>query len=135
MLALDHPAHGVKHKHFSFISDRQKGLSQALKEVFPENYAMFCAVHITRNIETNPGMGKKDSQYVLPLAKTFSPRLYQELMSKLTAAAQRYLKRIPKEQWRNTAWMEDPSLPPRYGVRTSNMSESTNSMFGNSKRC
>jgi MULE transposase domain/Ulp1 protease family, C-terminal catalytic domain/SWIM zinc finger len=127
MLTLDHPKHRVQKKLFTFISDRQKGLVQALKEVFPDNHATFCAIHIARNVERS--MGKKDSKYVVHLARTFSPMLFQVLMTELTAAARQYLEAIPASQWINTAWLEDSTLPPRYGVRTSNMSESSNSMF------
>jgi Transposase, Mutator family len=127
----DHPKHGVQYKRFSFISDRQKGLIEALQEVFPDNHASFCAIHIARNVER--AMGKNVSKYVIPLAKTFSPMVSEVLLSKVTAAARHYLEDIPASQWRNTAWLEDPTLPPRYGIRTSNMSESANSMFEKSR--
>jgi hypothetical protein len=40
-----------------------------------------------------------------------------------------YVEAIPRNRWRNTAWLEDKTLPPRYGVLSSNMSEAANSMF------
>jgi hypothetical protein len=57
----------------------------------------------------------------------------EELMTKISGAGREYLENIPASQWRNTAWLEDPTLPPMYGVKTSNMSESTNSMFEKSR--
>ena len=36
---------------------------------------------------------------------------------------------IPDKQWRGTAWLDDIGLPPRFGIYTSNMSESANNMF------
>jgi transposase-like protein len=97
MLTLDHPKHGVQYKLFTFTSDRQKGLIQALKEAFPDNHATFCAIHIARNVERS--MGKKDSKYVVHLTRKISPMLFQELMTKLTAAARLYLEAIPSSQW------------------------------------
>ena len=36
---------------------------------------------------------------------------------------------IPDNHWRSTAWLDDLTLPPRFGIVTSNMSESMNNMF------
>ena len=36
---------------------------------------------------------------------------------------------IDQEPWRNTSWIQNISLPPRYGINTTNISESTNSMI------
>ena len=36
---------------------------------------------------------------------------------------------IPPHQWKGIAWSDDKGLPPRYGIVTSNMSESMNNMF------
>ena len=52
-----------------------------------------------------------------------------QLIEKMSKKGHEYLLDIPAEQWRSTSWRDDPCLPPRYGVVTSNMSESTNSMF------
>jgi len=130
-LVMDHPKPGVAYKYFTFISDRQKGLNEILQDVFPDNHVCFCAVHIARNVERS--FGKNVAEYVFPLAKTFSPMLSGELMTKITAAGREYLEGIPPSQWRNTAWLADPTLPQRYGIRTSNMSESSNSMFEKSR--
>ncbi|KAG7357678.1 hypothetical protein IV203_002366 [Nitzschia inconspicua] len=46
----------------------------------------------------------------------------------LKAGMGRKLKIDPK-QWMDSAWLQDDTLPPRYGVRSSNISESANSMF------
>jgi hypothetical protein len=58
VLCANHPDEHIHYKHFSFISDRQKGLVDALKNVFPDNHAMHCAIHIARNTEVKVG-GKK----------------------------------------------------------------------------
>lgn len=57
MLVMEHPKCSIRYKYFSFMSDRQKGLVQALQEVFPENLSCYCAIHIARNAERN--LGKK----------------------------------------------------------------------------
>lgn len=134
ILSAPHPKTEVTKKYFTFICDRQKGLLEALHEVFPHNHSCFCAVHIARNVQMRHG-GKRMSKYVLPLAYTFSPRFANELLAKMTAETRAYVEGIERNRWRNTAWLEDPTLPPRYGVRTSNLSEGTNSMFEAARNC
>ena len=51
ILFQDHPNEGIEYKYFTFISDRQKGLVNALTEVFPQNHSCYYAVHIQRNLE------------------------------------------------------------------------------------
>jgi hypothetical protein len=128
-LVVDHPKDGVTYKYFTFISDRQKGLIQSLQKVFPRNHACFCVIHIARNVETKPHMGRKMSKYVVQLARTFSPLYYEELLRNVSESCRQYLESIPGSEWRNISWLENPALPPRYGILTSNMSESANSMF------
>jgi zinc finger SWIM domain-containing protein 3 len=126
-LSSDHPHPQVQHKLFTFVSDRQKGLIEALSDVFPSNHSTYCAVHIARNVER--AFGKKAAKYVFPLAKSFGSVYSHALLDKVTPNCRQYLNAIPASQWRSDAWIADPSLPPRYGIRTSNMSESMNSMF------
>jgi SWIM zinc finger len=66
---------------------------------------------------------------VVPLAKTFSPSYAEDLLHAMGAAAKAYVAKIEHPQWRSTAWLDDEALPPRYGIVTSKMSESANSMF------
>jgi hypothetical protein len=130
ILTMDHPNGRVRYKYFSFVSDRQKGLMQALKNVFPNNHSWFCSIHIQRNVERMHG--KKVAGYVTPLAKSCSHRQSTRMLkeiAKLSNGALRYLEGIEPSQWRGTAWLDDLGLPPRYGIVTSNMAESSNSMF------
>lgn len=130
ILVMDHPHPRVAFKYFSFVSDRQKGLIQSLKTVFPQNHSWFCAIHIARNVERFAG--KSVSKYVHPLSVSCSNRLSNDWMGKigqLSKKARKYLEEIPQNQWRGTAWLENLCLPPRYGIVTSNMSESVNNMF------
>ncbi|KAG7363118.1 hypothetical protein IV203_026478 [Nitzschia inconspicua] len=50
-------------------------------------------------------------------------------MEQVSSKGREYLKEMPKEQWQGTAWIENPSLPPRFGIVTTNMSKSANSML------
>jgi MULE transposase domain len=81
ILAVDHPKSTVTYKYFSFVSDRQKGLTNALTRVFPENHSYFCSVHIARNVERLAGT--KVSKFVHSLSTTFSHRLSSKLLSKI----------------------------------------------------
>ena len=67
------------------------------------------------------------------LSRTWSTHIVGEVLTKMPEGGRAYLEGIPPSQWRNTAWLDDPSLPPRYGIRTSNMSEATNSMFDDAR--
>ena len=130
ILVMQHPKARVHYKYFLFVSDRQKGLINVLRKVFAGNHSSVCAIHLARNTE-NIG-GKKVSKYVHPLATTFSIRQADEWLEKIgtiSNKARQYLEEIPANQWRSTAWLDDLGFPPRYGIVTSNMSESMNNMF------
>jgi hypothetical protein len=129
-LVVDHPKASVSKKYYTFVSDRQKGLINALQEVFPENHAMFCSIHIARNAAKFAG--KKIAGLVYSLSKTSSHMVAGEIIEKIgkvSQRAKRYIEDIEKDQWRGTAWLDNPCLPPRYGICTSNLSESANQMF------
>ena len=126
-----HPNAIVDKLRFTFISDRQKGLLEAVKEVFPLNHSCYCAVHIARNVQVK--FGAQQSKSIIKLAKTFSSAEANYYMERLRKPCREYVERIEPEQWRSTAWVkaysEDKALPPRFGVVTSNMSEAVNAMF------
>jgi transposase-like protein len=54
----------------TFVSDRDKGLIEAMKEVIPENHLAHCAVHIERNVLTRFGLPA--SKCIQQIAKAFS---------------------------------------------------------------
>ena len=129
-LVVDHPKAAIDYKYYMFISDRQKGLINALRNVFPHNHATFCSSHIARNVEKLAG--KRVASMVYSLSKTSSHLVAGEVLEnigKLSERAKEYLEEIQDNEWRGTAWLDDMSLPTRYGICTSNMSESTNNMF------
>lgn len=57
---------------FVFVSDRDKGLKPAMKEVFPRNKEFSCAKYIESNV--NQRFGKQCGRYVMAIAKTYSAR-------------------------------------------------------------
>jgi Transposase, Mutator family len=119
---------------FVFISDRDKGLKQSLAELLANHHAMSCAIHIQRN--TFAKFGQKVSKFVNDICKTYSARREEELFDKierLSVAAKNYLKAIPAKEWRSTEWVRTPTLPARYGITSTNISESANSMLDNAR--
>ncbi|KAG7365455.1 MULE transposase domain containing protein [Nitzschia inconspicua] len=134
LLKMQHPDNRCRFCYFTVISDRQKGLIQALQQVFPDNHHCFCSVHIARYVEKE--VGKQVAKHVHAMSATFSKRESDELMAKINAISARgkkYLEGISANQWRSTAWVDDPTLPPRFGIVTTNMSESVNSMVGDAR--
>jgi hypothetical protein len=61
---------GVVRPPFLFISDKEKGLKEALKAVFPNKYEMSCARHIQANVTQK--FGKQCAKFVCSIAKSFS---------------------------------------------------------------
>ena len=121
---------------FIFVSDRDKGLKPALNKVFPDNCEMSCAKHIEANVTQK--FGKQCGRHVMAMAKTYSVRYYNELLdlmrtSKSEKAAD-YVHAITTRGvlWSNSQWT-DSNLTPRFGIVTSNTSESLNSMFNSAR--
>ena len=122
--------------YFTFVSDRDKGLQESLKEIFPNNHQTSCTVHIQRNVLVRYGMPA--SKCVPHIAKTYSTRqedVWLKDLNTRSGLARNYVDNIPAETWRNTSWILDNSLPPRYGITSSNISESANSMFETARDC
>jgi MULE transposase domain len=72
LLHMDHPlqAHN-QYAYFTYVSDRDKGLLQALENNFPKNYSMQCSIHIQRNSFTQ-FRPKNASTQVHEISKMFS---------------------------------------------------------------
>jgi Transposase, Mutator family len=76
LLDMDHPQEScIGHAYFTFVSDRDKGLVQALEETFPRNHSTHCSIHIQRNVQAkfHP---REVSNNISKIAHTFSA--YQE---------------------------------------------------------
>jgi MULE transposase domain len=53
LLDMDHTQESCgDHAYFTFVSDRNKGLVQALEETFPRNHTTHCSIHIQRYVQT-----------------------------------------------------------------------------------
>ncbi len=103
---------------------------------------MSCARHIQANMRQK--FGKQCAKFVCSIAKSFSTRnasLLLDEIQKVKPEAARYLESITVSGvlWQSTQWYSDslsPSpaqLPPRYGIVTSNTSESANSMLSEAR--
>jgi Transposase, Mutator family len=52
LLDMDHPQASCSgHGYFTFVLDRDKGLVQALEEMFPKNHSTNCSIHTQRNVQ------------------------------------------------------------------------------------
>ena len=120
---------------FAFISDRDKGLKAGLQSVFRNNVELNCAKHIEANVITR--FGQACGRFVFPLARTFSTNRESELLAQMRSikpAAAAYVLGMSNGMWRGASWMDERNnLPPRYGIRTSNSSESVNSMLADAR--
>ena len=117
---------------FTFISDRDKGLKPALAAVvFPRNVDVHCAKHIESNVRQ-----RYDAQCGCSICHSNC----KDLLNPTTGVVHRANTKdkisrsnISGGNWRtleNTSWLEDDaSLPPQYGIVTSNMAESINNML------
>ena len=54
-------------------------------------------------------------------------------MEEVNEGARAYLDAVPINSWCSTAWLDNPNLPPRYGIITTNMSESMNNMLSEAR--
>ncbi len=118
------------YNNFSFISDRDKGLIEGMKQVFPNNHHMYCMEHIQRNVAVN--CGPLAAKCIKPMGQTYNlqeEKKWWDELKKHSPKAVNYIRNIDPECWRNTSWLKNKKLPPRYGVKNTNMSEATNAML------
>jgi hypothetical protein len=122
---------------FAFISDRDKALKRAMQSIFPDNIEINCAKHIEANVAQR-GFGQQCARLVFPHARTFSTLREAELLGKMRSikpAAATYVLGMNNGMRRGTLWMnKSHPLPPRYGILTSNSSESVNSMLAEARK-
>jgi hypothetical protein len=66
------------------------------------------------------------SKCIQIIAKTFSvqkERVWLRELKETSAKAYEYVVGIEPSTWRNSSWSRDESLPPRYRITSSNISE------------
>ena len=104
------------------ISDRQKGLLNAVGSVFPSSHHALCVIHLVENVKRM--FGSKVSEKIWLIAKSKSIAQYDRLLDvvgKLNPEAKAYLAAIEKAEW------VDAFFPGRrFGYYTSNICESIN---------
>ncbi len=123
-------------KLYTFISDRDKGINPALEMECPLNQHSHCQFHIRQNVVQQFGVKAGDKFRDIGMCYSISKeeKLFEELR-KINKNAETYILKMNPERWRNTQWWKNNSLPPRYGILTSNSSESCNSMFKDARTC
>ena len=133
------PGYGVHQHAFLFMSDRDKGLQPALMDVFPHNISMACAMHIKANVGQRFGQACSRNVVLINIAKSYSvwyASYLIEQVRRIKNEAAVYIETIT-DTWRSSDWLLpgrnplDPTrvMPPRYGIVTSNTSESVNNML------
>jgi transposase-like protein len=83
------------HKYFTLISDRDNGIVEVMKVVFPDNHHTHCAVHIKWNVLSIFGMPA--SKCIQLMAKTFSiqkERVRLRELKETSAKAYKYVMGI-----------------------------------------
>lgn len=56
--------------HMVFMSDRQKGLRKALKEIFPMASHAYCCQHIAANVQSRYGIAAREAFWAIAYART-----------------------------------------------------------------
>ncbi|XP_031392056.1 uncharacterized protein LOC116204115 [Punica granatum] len=110
---------------FSFMSDMQKGLDAALKEICPGVQHRFCARHIWANFNKNwPGKELKDAFWACARAATEQQfQLRMDHLKTISLEGWLWLSKLPPDRWTRSAfdtYSKNDSL-------TNNMCEQFNS--------
>jgi hypothetical protein len=90
--------------------------------------------HIKRNVTTKFRNGLL-GDHIYDVSKTFSSYQENKLLEKIKTISRPacdYLvgdNGILADNWRSTEWLRNKTLPPRYGIVSTNSSESSNSMY------
>ncbi|KAI2504091.1 MULE transposase domain [Fragilaria crotonensis] len=121
---------------FLFVSNRDKGLKLALRNVFPRNKETSCAKHIEAKVCQK--FGQQCARYVMAIAKRFSFSYSNHLIDQVRTIkpqAADYIENFGNDTlWRSTSWLDEQNpLPPHHGIVTSNTSECVNNMFAQAR--
>ncbi|PWA93526.1 transposase, mutator type [Artemisia annua] len=90
-----------RNSHFTFISDRQKGIIPAIAETFPSAEHRFCLKHIYDNMKLQ-WRGQMYKQMLWRCAASNTVRYFEKNMETLKAfkeEAYEWLKKIPPQHW------------------------------------
>jgi transposase-like protein len=109
----------------TFISDREKGIAQAIPEQFEHSIHLHCYQHIADNLQQR--YGNKIRPLFWRAARAKTKDLFQLKMEEIQVQSKpafEYLMAIKKSLW-TTAYR----IYPKYGHDTSNIIESVNSSW------
>lgn len=132
---MEHLHHIIEsdHRTFTFISDRNNGLINAIKDWFPGHPHAYCYHHLKVNIQSKfPGSANKDTRdKVINLftvcAYTYSKKRFNKALIELKKEGgeviENFLRTLPFKNWANSYFTGE-----RYGEMCSNIVESFNSM-------
>src|ERR1700678_4093470 len=107
---------------YTFISDREKGIAQAIPEQFNHSLHLHCCQHIADNLQQRFGNKVRPLFWAIAYAKTRD--LFAEKMKLLQVEnkdAYSYLQAIDRKLWTRAY-----QPYPKYGQNTSNIIESLN---------
>jgi hypothetical protein len=110
----------------TFISDRDKGLSNSVERVFPDAAYSYCCQHISENIYKRYGKECRNLFWPIARARTLKAiTLAATNLKKLNPKAEEYLAKIG---YQNFSYYSFPRS--RFGHDTNNLTESVNSIWG-----
>ena len=111
-----------------FVTDRHKGIENALKVVYPNNHHGLCMYHISQNLKAKK-FAHNDS--LLPpfylAAKAYLPNKFDHYMDKLERVSIRvvhYLQKIDGERWARSKFPVS-----RYNILTTNIAKCMNAII------
>ncbi|XP_062005900.1 uncharacterized protein LOC133723086 [Rosa rugosa] len=111
--------------HYTFMSDKQKGLEQAIKELFPDAAHMHCVRHFHNNFKTDGFHGLELKQKLWAIARSCTINTFQEAMEdmkKSTVQGWQWCLDRPAVHWSKSYF--DPKF--KCDILLNNHSESFN---------
>ncbi|XP_074346689.1 uncharacterized protein LOC141685495 [Apium graveolens] len=93
---------------FTFISDRQKGLVNALEKQVPSSEHRFCVMHLYRNLwQGNRGIGIRKALWFAARSTTeFTFKKHMDILKQISNKAYNWLSEKPRSQWTRTGFKE-----------------------------
>jgi transposase-like protein len=123
----------------TYVSDWDKGLLQPLQNNFPKNHSTQCSIHIQHNVLTKFRL-KSASTQVHEISKMFLYYQEEKMLEKiclLSPATHDYFVGdvgIEASKYCSTKWLRNTKLPPRYGIVSTNILVSLNSMYNEARK-
>ncbi|KAI5150196.1 hypothetical protein ENBRE01_1349 [Enteropsectra breve] len=112
------------------ISDREKGLENAIQAIVPSASHSFCLAHIERNIVSRY---RRSCPKLWPAARVYSPCEFENYMTQIEndkgPAVAGYIRSIPRQNWASAFFPV-----PRFGHITSNVAEAINSSLASVRK-